>query len=85
MWPECVGLKHHPEVAFFRWQVELPGGVHEGHIADPDGTGARCFQSGDAVEGRRLSTTARTEQREEFTLFYGEADVIKHDDVAEML
>src|SRR5260221_3229687 len=69
-WHQIGVLEHHASIR--------AGG---GNQLAFDGHGARgwFFEAGDHVQQRRLSTTARTKQADEFVLRYLEIDVVKRD------
>jgi hypothetical protein len=73
---ERVGLEHHRDVAVLRRE---PRDVA---VADRDPAAGDVLEPGDHAEQRRLATTGRAHQYEEFAVSDVEGDIVDSDDVA---
>ena len=79
VWPEGVALEHHGGVPFVRGDVR-----HLLHVEE-EMPGIGSVESCDVAEEGRLSAAGGTEEKEEFTGFDFERDIIESGGVAEVL
>jgi len=85
MRPNRIGLEHHADVPFLWLDEDVADAVVDDVIADCDLSGGRYLQAGNATQRRRLSTSARTEERHRAARFDLKAHVVDSDEVAKAL
>lgn len=77
MRPECIILKHHAKMTFFRWCKGAVRSISYFYTIDGDRPLGRSQQSGDKPQKRRLSTSRRTQQGKRLSLWKGQIHVFE--------
>ena len=82
MRPQRVVLKQKADIAFVGRNVDAFFRIENDRIADGDPALRRRFKPRDHTQRRRLSAAGRPEQRDEFSVFDNDIEVIDSDKIA---